>query len=80
MLLQIQLYVLWNHDAAEETAIMYTMMGCCKLAGADFRKWTTYVLTHIHEYDNDYSKDLEDFLSLRLKEKGIQQSLYLEFL
>lgn len=26
-----------NHDAAEEAAIMYTMMGCCKLAGVDFR-------------------------------------------
>lgn len=30
-----------NHDAAEEAAIMYTMMGCCKLAGVDFRKWIT---------------------------------------
>lgn len=69
-----------NHDAAEEAAIMYTMIGSCKLTGVDFRKRTTYVLTHIHEYDNDYSKDLEDFLLLRLKEKGIQLSLYLEFL
>ena len=60
-----------NHDAAEEAAIMYTMMGCCKLAGVDFRKWTTYFLTHIHEYDNDYSKDLADFLPLSLREKGV---------
>lgn len=60
-----------NHDAAEEAAIMYTMMGCCKLAGVDFRKWTTHFLTHIHENDNDYSKDLADFLPLRLREKGI---------
>lgn len=60
-----------NHDAAEEAAFMYTMMGCCKLAGVDFRKWTTYFLTHIHEYDNDYSKDLADFLPLRLREMGI---------
>ena len=60
-----------NHDAAEETAIMYTMMGCCKLAGVDFRKWTFYFLTHIHEYDNDYTKDLTDFLPHKLKEKGI---------
>lgn len=27
-----------NHDVAEEAAIMYTMKGCCKLAGVDFRK------------------------------------------
>ena len=33
-----------NHDAAEEAAIMYTMMGCCKLAGVDFRKWTIPLL------------------------------------
>ena len=60
-----------NHDAAEEAAIMYTMIGSCKLAGDDFRKWTTYFLTHIHEYDNDYSRDLANFLPLRLREKGI---------
>lgn len=60
-----------NHDAAEEAAIMYTMMGCCKLAGVNFRKWTTHFLSHIHENDNDYSKDLADFLPLRLREKGI---------
>lgn len=71
MLLQIQLYVLRNHDAAEEAASMYTMMGCSKLTGVDFRKWTTYFLTHIHEYDNDYLKDLADFLPLRQREKGI---------
>ena len=50
---------------------MYNMMGCSKLTGVEFRKWTTYFLTHIHEYDNDYSKDLADFLPLRLREKGI---------
>ena len=57
-----------NHDAAEEAAIMYTMIGSCKLTGVDFRKWTTYFLTHIHEYDNDYSKDLADFLPLKLRD------------
>ena len=45
-----------NHNAAEDAAIMYTMMGCCKLADVDFRKCTTYFLQHIHEYDDDYSK------------------------
>ena len=60
-----------NRDAAEEAAIIYTMMGCCKLAGVHFRKWTPYFLTHIHGYDNDYSKDLADFLPLRLRENRI---------
>ena len=60
-----------NDDAAEDAAIIYTMMGCCKAAGADFRKWTSYFLEHIHEYDNDYSKPLDDFLPATLKERGL---------
>ena len=28
-----------NHDAAENAAIIYTFMGCCKLAQVDVRKW-----------------------------------------
>ena len=60
-----------NHNAAEEAAIMYTMMGCCKLADVDFRKCTTYFLQHIHEYDDDYSKDLTDFFPHILKKKGL---------
>ena len=47
------------------------MMGCCKLADVDFRKWTTYFLQHIHEYDDYYSKDLTDFFPHILKEKGL---------
>ena len=60
-----------NDDAAEDAAIIYTMMGCCKEAGADFRKWTNYFLEHIHEYDNDLSKPLDDFLPATLMERGL---------
>ena len=60
-----------NDDAAEDAAIIYTMMGCCKAAGADFRKWTNHFLEHIHEYDNDYAKPLDDFLPATLKMKGL---------
>lgn len=60
-----------NHDAAEDAAVIYTFMGCCKLAEVDFRKWTNYFLSHIHEYDADYSKDLADFLPHNLKAQGI---------
>jgi len=51
-----------NHSAAEDAAIFYSLLGCCKAAGVNFREWFMYVLNHIHEYDDDYSKDLEDFL------------------
>jgi len=50
-----------NDDAAEDAAVIYTMMECCRMVGADFEKWLTYVLDHIHEYD-DYSKPLDELL------------------
>ena len=60
-----------NHDAAENAAIIYTFMGCCKLAQVDVRKWLNYFFTHIHDYDNDYSRDLLELLPHSLKQKGI---------
>lgn len=60
-----------NHDAAEDTAVMYTMMGCCKLAGVNVEAWLTYFLDHVHEYDNDYSLDIADFLPSSLVSKGL---------
>lgn len=59
-----------NHDAAEDAAVMYTMMGCCKLAGVNVEAWLTYFLDHVHEYDNDYSLDIADFLPSNLVSKG----------
>ena len=60
-----------NDDAAEDAAVIYSLMGCCKAAGVDFRKWLQYVLSHIHEYDHDLSLDLADFLPDNLKESGV---------
>lgn len=51
-----------NHDAAEDAAVFYSLLGCCKAAGVDFRDWLIHVFTHIHDYDNDYSKDLAELL------------------
>lgn len=60
-----------NHDAAEDAAVMYTMMGCCKVAGVNVEEWLTYFLDHVHEYDNDYSRDLAELLPYALEAKGI---------
>ena len=62
-----------NHDAAEDVAIIYTFMGCCKLAEVDVRKWLNYFFTHVHDYDNDYSLDLMELLPHRLKQAGLLQ-------
>ena len=60
-----------NHDAAENAAIIYTFMGCCKLAQVDVRKWLNHFFTHIHDYDEDYSHELLEILPHNLKQKGI---------
>jgi len=60
-----------NDGAAEDAAVIYSFMGCCKAAGVDFRTWLIYFLDHVHDYDNDYSKDLAELLpdSLRAAAK-----------
>lgn len=51
-----------NHDAAEDAAVIYSLLGTCKALNVNFRDWLIYVLSHIHDYDNDYSKDLAELL------------------
>ncbi|MBW1613054.1 MAG: transposase domain-containing protein [Deltaproteobacteria bacterium] len=46
-----------NHDAAENAAIMYSLLGCCKASDVNPQQWLTDVLTRIPEYNNNYSLD-----------------------
>jgi transposase len=56
-----------NHEAAENAAIMYSMLGCCKASDVNFRDWLVFFLNNIHKYDNDYSKDLAELLPHNFK-------------
>jgi transposase len=58
-----------NHEAAENAAIMYSMLGCCKASGVTFREWFIYFLENVHKYDNDYSMDLAELLPHNYKVK-----------
>ncbi len=51
-----------NHDAAENAAVIYSLIGCCKASNVDVREWLIDVLTKIPSYNNDYSKDLAELL------------------
>jgi transposase len=51
-----------NDDAAEDAAIMYSLFGCCKAHGINFRDWLVYFLNHVHDYDWDYTKNLDELL------------------
>ena len=56
-----------NHDSAENAAIMYSLLGCCKACGVNPMEWLTDVLSKIPAYNNDYSRDLADLLPHRWK-------------
>lgn len=51
-----------NHDAAENAAIMYSLLGCCRACNVNPGQWLTDVLTRIPAYNNDYSRDLAELL------------------
>jgi hypothetical protein len=57
-----------NHDAAENAAIIYSMLGCCKQHEVNFRRWLIFFLENVHSYDTDYSKDLAELLPHNFKE------------
>jgi transposase len=56
-----------NHDAAENAAIMYSLLGCCAATDVNPRDWLTDVITRIPYYNNDYSLDLVDLLPHKWK-------------
>ncbi|MDC7218007.1 MAG: IS66 family transposase [Spirochaetales bacterium] len=51
-----------NHEAAENAAIMYSLLGCCKASDINPREWLTDVFTKIPRYNNNYDLDLADLL------------------
>ena len=64
-----------NDDAAEDAAVMYTMMGCCKAAGVNVYDWLVYFLNHVHEYDYDLKRDLAELLPANLLAKGLVKAI-----
>lgn len=54
-----------NHEAAENMAMMYSLLGCCKANEVNPREWLIDVLSRIPEYNKDYSKDLAELLPHR---------------
>ena len=61
-----------NHSSAEDAAVIYSLMGCCKASHVNFRDWLTYILKNIHSYDNDYNRDLAELLPGNLRHEAIR--------
>jgi len=51
-----------NHDAAENAAVIYSLIGSCNACGVDPQLWLQDVLTRLPYYNNDYNKDLAELL------------------
>ena len=64
-------YLFCQNDTAESTAIIYSFMGCCKAAKVNFRTWMIYFLDHVHDYDQDYTRDIAELLPDNLKDAGV---------
>jgi transposase len=60
-----------NHDAAEDAAVIYSMMGCCKAAEVNFRQWFVFFLNNVHSYDRNYDRDLAELLPQNWKSNKI---------
>jgi transposase len=53
--------------------VLYSLLGCCKAVDANFRDWMLYVLSHIHDYDTDYTKDLAELLPHKWMQKNSKE-------
>ena len=51
-----------NHESAENAAIMYSLLGCCKASDVNPREWLTDVFAKIALYNSNYDLDLADLL------------------
>jgi len=67
-----------NHDAAENAAIIYSLLGSCAALDVNPREWLTDVLTRIPYYNKDYSLDLADLLPHNWKAGQVLQNAPLE--
>ena len=57
-----------NNESAERTAIIYTLMGCCKLAGVNPLEWLTDVLNRLPDHS---IQRLEELLPINWKPQKI---------
>ncbi len=68
-----------NHDAAENAAIMYSLLGCCKASDVNPREWLTDVFSKIALYNSNYDLDLADLLPHNWKQSNQSQSFPKDF-
>jgi hypothetical protein len=63
-----------NHDAAENAALMYSLLGCCKASDVNPREWLSDVFAKLPLYNSNYDLDLADLLPHNWKKSNDCQS------
>ncbi len=63
-----------NHETAENAAIMYSLLGCCKASDVNPREWLTDVFTKISLYNSNYDLGLADLFPHLWKKSNKCQS------
>jgi transposase len=63
-----------NHESAENAAVMYSLLGCCKTSDVNPREWLTNVFSKIALYNSNYDLDLADLLPHNWKKSNNCQS------
>ena len=63
-----------NHESAENAAIMYSVLGCCKGSDVNPWEWLTDVFAKISLNNSTYDLDLADLLPHRWKKSNKCQS------
>lgn len=62
-----------NHEAAENAAVMYSLLGCCKASDVNPREWLTDVFAKIALYNSNYDLDLAELLPHNWKKSNQSQ-------
>ncbi|WP_303006751.1 hypothetical protein [Bacteroides congonensis] len=66
--LQWEKYLFCQKIIRQKTRLLFIVY--CKAAGVDFRTWMIYFLGYVHDYDEDYTKNIANLLPDKLKAAG----------
>lgn len=47
-----------NHASAKDTAVLYTLLGCCKAAGINAKEWLEFIFDNLNDWKANRIKEL----------------------
>lgn len=62
-----------NHEAAENTAVICSLLVSCKASSVNPREWLTYIIARLPYYTNDKRKDMKELLPNNWKQENSKE-------